>query len=57
MLINCSENCIYQNEGICTLKHVTNSSGTPSEDCPYFREKVKKVRHEESSTLSHRNDS
>lgn len=57
MLINCSENCIYQNEGICTLKHVTNSSGTPSEDCPYFREKVKKVRQEEWSPMPHRNDS
>lgn len=41
LIINCSENCIYEKEGICNLKHVTYSSGTPSKDCPYFKEKQK----------------
>ncbi|MCR2044624.1 hypothetical protein NSA23_10925 [Anaerosalibacter massiliensis] len=41
LIINCSENCIYQEEGVCNLKHATYSSGTPLKDCPYFKEKPK----------------
>lgn len=39
MIIPCSEKCFYQEEGLCTLTQITVSSGTPLEDCPYYREK------------------
>ncbi|EOD00475.1 hypothetical protein [Caldisalinibacter kiritimatiensis] len=39
MTINCSENCIYQNDGICTLTYITKSAGTIKSNCPYYREK------------------
>lgn len=42
MIIPCSEGCIYQKEGLCTLTQVTSSSKTPLEDCPYFRSKDEK---------------
>lgn len=41
-MIFCSENCTYENDGLCTLKEVTTPSETPIEDCPYFQEKQKK---------------
>lgn len=39
MSINCSEKCIYENEGICTLNHIIISSGNISSGCPYFKNK------------------
>jgi hypothetical protein len=42
LIIPCSEKCVYEEEGLCTLKHITYSSGTPLKDCPYYREKEKK---------------
>jgi hypothetical protein len=39
LIIPCSENCAYEKEGLCTLNHVTKSSGTPLKNCPYFKEK------------------
>lgn len=36
MSINCSEKCIYQNDGICTLNHITTASGLNNK-CPYFQ--------------------
>lgn len=44
MIIPCSENCIYQDDGLCTLTKVKSSSGTPLKDCPYFRDKDKEKR-------------
>ncbi|HLR35020.1 MAG TPA: hypothetical protein VK071_06765 [Tissierellales bacterium] len=41
MLIICSENCIHEEEGLCTLKRISNSSKTPLKDCPHFEEKNK----------------
>ena len=38
-MITCSEKCIHEDEGLCNLKTVTQSSGTPTKDCPYFTEK------------------
>jgi len=40
MTINCSEKCIYEADGICTLNHITNSSGNNSSNCPYFKDKI-----------------
>ena len=41
LIIPCSEKCVYEEEGLCTLKHATISSGTPLKDCAYYREKNK----------------
>lgn len=35
--ITCSDNCLYQRDGICVLTHITSSGGEESKDCPYFR--------------------
>ena len=41
-MINCSENCIHCKDGICDLKTVLTSSSTPTDDCPFYKEKKKK---------------
>ena len=41
-MINCSEKCIYEDDGLCTLKTVSPPSSTPTPDCPYFTEKGQK---------------
>lgn len=41
-MIFCSENCNYEDDGLCTLKEVTTPSKTPIKDCPYFEEKKKR---------------
>jgi len=41
MLIPCSENCIYQEDGLCNLTKITSSSSTPLKDCPYFVDRNK----------------
>lgn len=38
-MILCSEKCVHEDDGLCTLKEVTNPSSTPIKDCPYFRER------------------
>lgn len=38
-MINCAENCIYEEDGICTLNEVRKPSTTPLKDCPYFEDK------------------
>jgi len=45
LLIPCSENCIYAEDGLCTLKSVIPPSNTPTKDCPYFKEKEKKKKN------------
>ncbi len=40
-MINCSEKCLYEEDGICTLKEVGKASDTPTKDCPYFKNKEK----------------
>lgn len=40
-MINCAENCIHEDEGLCILKEVKKSSSTPIRDCPYFEDKYK----------------
>lgn len=47
MTINCSEKCMYESEGICTLTHIVNSSGLSLCNCPYFDHKDRKKKHEE----------
>jgi hypothetical protein len=35
-MIQCSEKCIHENDGLCTLKEVTHPSKTPIKNCPYY---------------------
>lgn len=42
LMIQCSEKCYHENDGLCTLKEVTNSSTTPIKNCPYYEDKDKK---------------
>lgn len=41
MIIPCSDNCVHQKEGLCTLTRIESSSDTPLKDCPYYRDKEK----------------
>jgi hypothetical protein len=41
--INCSSNCIHQQEGKCTLDSVTNNPTSFSSDCIFFEEKMQKL--------------
>lgn len=49
-MILCSEKCLHENDGLCNLKEVTRASSTPTDDCPYFKDKSKKenviINHE-----------
>ncbi|SHF15430.1 hypothetical protein SAMN02746089_01387 [Caldanaerobius fijiensis DSM 17918] len=51
--INCTENCIYQVEGKCTLNHIgpSNSINNPT-NCAYFLEK-KKTTTNQGQNLTH----
>lgn len=49
MSIYCSEKCVYQESGICTLNHVISSTGEIYNDCPYYKpinrmEEIKQLR-------------
>lgn len=37
--INCSLNCIYQEDGKCKLDNIIITSASGISECPYFREK------------------
>ncbi|TYQ17029.1 UNVERIFIED_CONTAM: hypothetical protein Cloal_3630 [Acetivibrio alkalicellulosi] len=38
-MINCSSNCIHQNDGKCTLDNVTKNTTLVSDNCVFFEEK------------------
>ncbi len=38
-MIQCTNPCLYQKEGKCTLTHVTSVSNPQKEDCVYFKNK------------------
>jgi len=40
--INCSENCIYQENGKCSLDHVNPQLCSSKQDCGFFLERKKK---------------
>lgn len=35
--ITCVDNCLYQEDGLCTLTQITSSNGQATNTCPYFR--------------------
>ncbi|SES90242.1 hypothetical protein SAMN05660297_00919 [Natronincola peptidivorans] len=39
LTINCTHPCVYENEGICTLTHVTSVSEPNNKNCAYFKKK------------------
>ncbi|SCZ06903.1 hypothetical protein [Alkaliphilus peptidifermentans] len=42
MTIHCTTNaCIYENDGQCTLTHVTSVTNPIDKSCAYFKEKKK----------------
>ncbi|MFZ5989136.1 MAG: hydroxymyristoyl-ACP dehydratase [Bacillota bacterium] len=41
--INCSSNCVHQQDGKCTLDNVTKNSTSVTSDCVFFEEKVAKL--------------
>ncbi|WP_041701363.1 hypothetical protein [Gottschalkia acidurici] len=45
--INCTDNCLHQDDGVCMLNHITSSSGDTSSKCPYFRDKEKSEEYKD----------
>lgn len=43
-MIQCSESCVHEYDGLCALKEVTTPSKTPKRNCPYFNTKQKKIK-------------
>ncbi|HLR21073.1 MAG TPA: hypothetical protein VK087_03610 [Tissierellaceae bacterium] len=43
-MITCTEKCIHESDGLCTLKEVTKPSSTPIKDCPFFKKRDKKKK-------------
>lgn len=41
-MIQCSEKCYHEDDGLCTLKEVANASTTPIKNCPHYKDKNKK---------------
>ena len=41
MLINCSERCVHEDDGLCTLNHIMYSSNEGNDTCPFFKTKNK----------------
>ena len=39
--INCLQNCIYQNDGKCTLEKISSLNLTPHNNCAYFSSDLK----------------
>ncbi|WP_176431420.1 hypothetical protein [Anaerovirgula multivorans] len=37
--IFCNHPCVYENEGVCTLTHVTSASELSNKSCTYFKKK------------------
>mgnify|MGYP004502255699 CR=1 FL=1 len=35
-IVPCSENCRWQNDGMCTLKDLTRATDTTGAECRYF---------------------
>ena len=42
ILINCTENCVYQNDGMCTLNNVSSLSNTSHSGCEFYQKKGSK---------------
>ena len=50
-MINCSLNCIYQQDGKCNLENAITNIKTPVSDCMFFQEKSLKHQPAGKSNL------
>ena len=50
ILINCTENCIHQNDGMCSLEQIGKVSNTTSKGCEFYVEKSRKPSQKSDST-------
>jgi len=41
LLINCSDKCVHEENGLCTLNHIIYSSNEGNDTCPFFKSKKK----------------
>jgi hypothetical protein len=46
ILINCTDNCLYQENGMCTLDNVSSLSNTTSKGCEFYKERVSKTKED-----------
>ena len=47
-LIRCTQNCIYQNDGYCTLESTgKNQKATPNDYCVYFTPRLQSTVKQE----------
>ncbi|WP_144414700.1 hydroxymyristoyl-ACP dehydratase [Clostridium aceticum] len=37
--IFCNHSCVYENEGTCTLTHITSASELSDRSCAYYKQK------------------
>ncbi|QEK12964.1 hydroxymyristoyl-ACP dehydratase [Crassaminicella thermophila] len=48
--INCCLPCFYENDGKCTLTHITSLSSTPHPQCVYFVPKEQNIKAKKNIT-------
>lgn len=46
ILINCIDNCMYQENGMCTLDNVSSLSNTTNIGCEFFKERASKEKED-----------
>ncbi|HYE10085.1 MAG TPA: hypothetical protein VEF53_07895 [Patescibacteria group bacterium] len=46
ILINCTDNCLYQENGMCTLDNVSSLSNTTNKGCEFYKERISKVKED-----------
>lgn len=46
ILINCIDNCTYQENGMCTLDNVSSLSNTTSTGCEFYKERASKQKED-----------
>lgn len=39
MIIRCTSSCLFENDGLCTLTHVTSVSEPSENSCAYYKKK------------------
>lgn len=49
--INCNNQCLYENDGLCTLTHVTSVSEATERSCAYFKSKVEPSQKNETKLV------
>ncbi|MCK9217116.1 MAG: hypothetical protein M0P77_04245 [Firmicutes bacterium] len=50
ILISCTENCIHQKDGMCSLEQIGKASNTTTKGCEFYVEKSRKPSKKSDST-------